>query len=251
MPIVSQFLCPSAFVAINTCLLLNYARAVKDSRDPRTVRRPRGLQFPLADNKERTLSAMAVRCIVRDYSGPGRREGRRGLAIHPRRDRRCRRRRGKKKDRRHGALPTSKRAESVLLAWPLREGDKEREREREEGRGRRRGRERKERETTRHRRTSRSLTISFSRAGRGGRRQVRLRRTSFRKYNGSLQGFATSAFPRSSNCNGQIRGPPLPPHRPPFSFVVIVSLLLSLLCRLRAVFFFLMPNVRSPRSRPG
>jgi len=31
----------------------------------------------------------------------------------------------------HGTLPTSKRAESVLLAWPLREGDKARERQRE------------------------------------------------------------------------------------------------------------------------
>jgi len=35
----------------------------------------------------------------------------------------------------HGTLPTSKRAESVLLAWPLRDDDKERERERETERG--------------------------------------------------------------------------------------------------------------------
>lgn len=87
---------------------------------------------------------------------------------------------GKVEWQRHEILPTStKRAESVLLAWPL-------ERHVRGGKGRRQA--------------------SVHRAGifLTGEEDVRCR-TSFRKYNGSLQGFATSAFPRSSSCNGQIR----------------------------------------------
>lgn len=97
-----------------------------------------------------------------------------------------------------GILPTSssKRAESVLFAWPLAKDDKERRRE-NSGRVR-----------PRNVRLAGPDDLSHGARRREGVRWTR--RTSFRKYNGSLQGFATSAFPRSFSRNGQIRGPFLP-----------------------------------------